>query len=71
MSMERTSAVKFSGNSRIHIALAVSDLDKSVKFYEELFGVKPTKIRDDYAKFEPNYPSVNLTLNRIYEPTSP
>ena len=36
---------------RPHLALTVSDVDRSIPFYEALFGTKPEKIRDGYAKF--------------------
>ena len=63
--MNGQSAVEFPGNSRVHIALAVSDLEKSRVFYETLLGVAPTKQRPGYVKFEPQDPSVNLTLNEV------
>jgi catechol 2,3-dioxygenase-like lactoylglutathione lyase family enzyme len=58
-----TSAVDFPGSFRIHMGLAVSDLERSTRFYETLFGQPPTKERPGYAKFEPTDPSVNLSLN--------
>ncbi len=57
------SAVSFSTARRIHIAIAVRDLDSSVKFYSTLFDQEPTKLREDYAKFEVAEPPVNFTLN--------
>lgn len=63
--MSVQSAVEFAGNSRIHIALAVSDLERSRKFYETLLGVAPVKLRPGYVKFEPQDPSVNLSLNEV------
>lgn len=61
--MNQESAVEFPGNFRLHVALNVSSLEKSKPFYETLFGVSPSKERPRYAKFEPQDPSVNLTLN--------
>ena len=61
--MNGQSAVNFPGKSRVHIALAVTDLQRSQAFYETLLGVTPTKERPGYVKFEPHDPSVNLTLN--------
>lgn len=52
---------------RIHIALAVRDLDASRAFYRVLFQSEPTKERPGYAKFEPGNPSLNLTLNQATE----
>jgi catechol 2,3-dioxygenase-like lactoylglutathione lyase family enzyme len=63
MSTETTPT--FPGNCRLHVALTVSDLEKSKRFYEVLFKVSPVKERPRYAKFEPRDPSVNLTLNEV------
>ena len=63
--MNGRSAVDFPGKSRVHIALAVADLQHSRAFYETLLGVPPTKERPGYVKFEPQDPSVNLTLNEV------
>ena len=57
------SAVEFSGAARMHVALYTADIPRAVAFYRTLFGVEPVKVRDDYAKFEPAEPSVNLSLN--------
>jgi len=59
------SAVDFPGNFRVHVALNVSNLEASQKFYEMLLGTAPSKVRPRYAKFEPTDPSVNLSLNEI------
>lgn len=50
---------------RFHLSLNVADLSKSVAFYRALFGIEPTKLRADYAKFEPDDPPLVLSL----EPT--
>jgi catechol 2,3-dioxygenase-like lactoylglutathione lyase family enzyme len=44
--MKNESAVQFATNSRIHIGLAVTDLEKSAAFYRSLFGQLPSKTRD-------------------------
>ncbi len=59
----RPSAVPFLPAMRPHIALAVSDIDAARAFYETLLGCAPTKVRPGYAKFEPELPALNLTLN--------
>ena len=61
--MNTRSAVQFSTDSRVHIGLAVRDLDRSLAFYRTLLDAEPSKIRPDYAKFEPEDPPVNLSLN--------
>lgn len=65
--MSNESAVQFPGNYRLHVALSVRDVQAACRFYEVLFGMKPTKERPGYAKFEPQDPSVNLTLNETKE----
>jgi catechol 2,3-dioxygenase-like lactoylglutathione lyase family enzyme len=47
---------------RFHISLNVSDLDRSVRFYQTLFDRPPAKRRADYAKFEPDDPPLVLSL---------
>jgi len=50
---------------RVHVALAVSDLARSVAFYEQLFDQAPVKNRPGYAKFELTSPRMNFTLNEV------
>ena len=47
---------------RIQLALNVSDLASSIKFYSELFGTEPTKLRDGYANFAIAEPPLKLIL---------
>lgn len=61
--MNQVSAVAFPGNARVHIALEVADVQRSIDFYRQLFGQGPVKVRPGYAKFEPVDPSLNLSLN--------
>ena len=49
--------------TRIHIGLPVSDIERSVAFYQALFERKPTKTRDGFARFEVADPPLNLTLH--------
>ena len=69
--MTQESAVQFATDRRIHIGLAVKDLERSVAFYRALFGQGPTKERPRYAKFEVAEPPVNLALNETGGPTAP
>jgi predicted enzyme related to lactoylglutathione lyase len=49
---------------RPHLALTVTDVDRSIPFYEALFGTTPEKVRDGYAKFSVAEPALNFTLNQ-------
>jgi catechol 2,3-dioxygenase-like lactoylglutathione lyase family enzyme len=48
--------------SRIQLALNVDDLDQSVAFYADLFGVEPAKVRPGYANFAVTEPPLKLVL---------
>ena len=48
--------------SRIQLALNVSNLDESIAFYSQLFGVEPAKIRPGYANFAVPQPPLKLVL---------
>jgi len=48
---------------RFHIHVSVKDLDHSVKFYSTLFGEKPTKLKDDYAKWMLEDPRINFAIS--------
>lgn len=45
-----------------HVSLNVSDIERSVAFYETAFGVEATKRRPGYAKFDLESPALNLTM---------
>jgi catechol 2,3-dioxygenase-like lactoylglutathione lyase family enzyme len=49
---------------KVHLALNVSGLEESVKFYRAMFGVAPVKWKPGYAKFDIAEPPLNLTLNQ-------
>jgi predicted enzyme related to lactoylglutathione lyase len=48
---------------RPHLALTVSDVERSIPFYEALFGIPPEKVKPGYAKFSVAEPAINFTLN--------
>ncbi len=48
---------------RLHIHVGVEDLDKSVKFYNALFGAEPVKLKSDYAKWMLDDPRVNFAIS--------
>lgn len=53
---------------RMHVALNCSSLEKSLNFYRAFFGEEPTKIKENYAKFELLDPPLHFSLNvRPYE----
>jgi catechol 2,3-dioxygenase-like lactoylglutathione lyase family enzyme len=45
-----------------HLALTVSDVERSVPFYRALFNREPAKVKPGYAKFEPEDPALVLAL---------
>ena len=49
---------------RLHVHVSVNDLDKSVRFYRELFAAEPTVVKPDYAKWMLEDPRVNFALSQ-------
>jgi catechol 2,3-dioxygenase-like lactoylglutathione lyase family enzyme len=49
---------------KTHISINVSDLEKSINFYERMFGTQPAKVKADYAKFDLTQPPLNFSLNQ-------
>ena len=49
---------------RLHLHVAVADLDQSIRFYETLFGAPPSVLKDDYAKWMLEDPRVNLAISK-------
>lgn len=48
---------------RLHVHVAVDDLDRSVAFYANLFAAAPTVLKPDYAKWMLDYPTVNFAIS--------
>ncbi|AGJ52877.1 VOC family protein [[Kitasatospora] papulosa] len=48
--------------SRAQLALNVADLEASITFYSQLFGVEPAKRRPGYANFAITAPPLKLVL---------
>ncbi|MGW7693007.1 ArsI/CadI family heavy metal resistance metalloenzyme [Streptomyces asiaticus] len=48
--------------SRVQLALNVADLEGSIAFYSQLFGVEPAKRRPGYANFAISEPPLKLVL---------
>lgn len=49
---------------KTHISLNVANVEKSIEFYTKMLGIKPVKIKPDYAKFDIANPPLNLTMNQ-------
>ena len=47
---------------RFHINISVTDLKQSTEFYKLLFGVEPTVLKDDYAKWMLEDPRINFSI---------
>lgn len=47
---------------RLHINLAVSNLEQSIRFYSSLFASPPFVVKEDYAKWMLEDPHVNFSL---------
>ena len=52
---------------RFHIHVGVKDLEKSVQFYSTLFGQKPAKMKEDYAKWMLEDPRINFAISTRVE----
>lgn len=48
---------------RFHIHVGVKDLNNSIQFYSTLFGQKPSKVKEDYAKWMLEDPKVNFAIS--------
>jgi catechol 2,3-dioxygenase-like lactoylglutathione lyase family enzyme len=48
--------------TRLHLAVNVSDLTRSIEFYRILFGVRPARQTADYCKFELTRPPLVFSL---------
>jgi predicted enzyme related to lactoylglutathione lyase len=49
---------------RPHLALTVTDVERSIPFYAALFGTQPEKRKPGYAKFSVAVPALNFTLTQ-------
>src|SRR6202043_3145936 len=48
---------------RLHVHVAVDDLEKSIGFYLTLFAAKPAVVKPDYAKWMLDDPRVNFAIS--------
>ena len=49
---------------RFHVHVAVDQIEDSIRFYSSLFGVAPTVVQPDYAKWMLDDPRVNFALSQ-------
>lgn len=50
--------------NRLHVHVAVSDLEKSIAFYSTLFNTAPSVLKHDYAKWMLDDPRVNFAISQ-------
>jgi predicted enzyme related to lactoylglutathione lyase len=48
---------------RMHVHVAVNDLDHSIGFYSAVFAARPAVIKSDYAKWMLDDPRVNFAIS--------
>ena len=48
---------------RLHVHVAVRDLQRSIRFYSTLFAAQPTVTKEDYAKWQLDDPRVNFAVS--------
>jgi catechol 2,3-dioxygenase-like lactoylglutathione lyase family enzyme len=48
---------------RLHVHVAVADLDQSMRFYSALFAAQPAVVKTDYAKWMLEDPRVNFAIS--------
>ena len=48
---------------RFHVHVAVSDLEQSTRFYSAMFGMQPSILKSDYAKWMLDDPRINFAIS--------
>ncbi|MEC9347458.1 MAG: ArsI/CadI family heavy metal resistance metalloenzyme [Pseudomonadota bacterium] len=48
---------------RLHVHIAVTDLERSTAFYSTLFAAEPAVVKDDYVKWMLDDPAVNFAIS--------
>ena len=48
---------------RCHLHMGVENLEESIQFYSTMFGQKPTKVKNDYAKWMLDDPRINFAIS--------
>lgn len=54
---------------RLHAHISVTDITESIRFYTAVFGIEPTVVKPDYAKWMLDEPSVNFAISKRGEQT--
>ena len=49
---------------RLHVHVAVHDIEQSIRFYSTLFAAPPSVTKDDYAKWMLDDPRVNFAISK-------
>lgn len=49
---------------RLHVHVAVDNLQQSIKFYSGMFAAEPTVVKPDYAKWMLDDPRVNFAISQ-------
>lgn len=60
-----TTANKSINTLKAHLAINVRNVEQSIEFYKNMFGIEPSKVRTGYAKFDVSNPPLNFTLNQV------
>ena len=50
---------------KAHLAINVTNVEESIRFYKKMLGIEPSKVRTGYAKFDIQNPPLNFTLNEV------
>lgn len=49
---------------RFHVHVSVDNLDANIRFYSNVFGMPPTVLKPDYAKWMVDDPRVNFAISK-------
>ena len=49
---------------RFHVHVAVENLEENIRFYSAVFGMPPTALKPDYAKWMVDDPRINFALSQ-------
>lgn len=49
---------------RFHVHVSVDDLDANIRFYSTVFGMPPTILKPDYAKWMVDEPRINFAISK-------